>query len=147
MLSDEELLGRAGLLRPNALIGQTQVGGAEASSREASTKPSEAPSLRKRCSARSWHLAIAESEALAAVSCCVVHRFCKSCRKVKRGTRLSDHLRAAANVRSENHGIGRAGIATVKTVVLMSASVSKAASSVEDSRKGCTMSPRQATRP
>eukprot|EP00965_Chrysotila_dentata_P219663 6191275-Pleurochrysis_carterae.AAC.1 len=44
--------------------------GAKARSREASTEPSEAPRPRKRCSARSWHLVIAEREALAAVSCC-----------------------------------------------------------------------------
>eukprot|EP00965_Chrysotila_dentata_P171306 5653436-Pleurochrysis_carterae.AAC.1 len=35
--------------------------------------------------------------------------------------------RATAKVRSENHGTGRAGAATVKTVVLIRASVSRAA--------------------
>eukprot|EP00965_Chrysotila_dentata_P199915 6179662-Pleurochrysis_carterae.AAC.1 len=43
------------------------------------------------------------------------------------GTRSLDEPKAAVKVRSENHGTGRAGTATVKTVVLMRASVSRAA--------------------
>eukprot|EP00965_Chrysotila_dentata_P022561 747204-Pleurochrysis_carterae.AAC.1 len=62
--------------------------------------------------------------------------------KVKRGTRSSDEPRAAAKVRSENHGTGRAGTATVKTVVLI-----RAGGGVEDSSKGCPIPSRQATRP
>eukprot|EP00965_Chrysotila_dentata_P221414 6192369-Pleurochrysis_carterae.AAC.2 len=45
----------------------------------------------------------------------------------ERGTRSSDNPRAAAKERSANHGTGRAGTATVKTVMSISASVSKAA--------------------
>eukprot|EP00965_Chrysotila_dentata_P171154 5648127-Pleurochrysis_carterae.AAC.1 len=46
---------------------------------------------------------------------------------VKRGTRSSKAPRADAKVKSTNHGTGRAGTATAKTVVLMRASVSSAA--------------------
>eukprot|EP00965_Chrysotila_dentata_P086009 2838510-Pleurochrysis_carterae.AAC.2 len=64
---------------------------------------------------------------MAAVSCCVVQRCCRSCMSVKRGTRSSEAPRADARVRSTNYGTGRAGTATAKTVVLMRASVSSAA--------------------
>eukprot|EP00965_Chrysotila_dentata_P224956 6194486-Pleurochrysis_carterae.AAC.1 len=47
-----------------------------------------------------------ESGALAAVSCCVVQRCCRSCRNVNCGTRSSEEPRAAANVRSTNHAQG-----------------------------------------
>eukprot|EP00965_Chrysotila_dentata_P071157 2351268-Pleurochrysis_carterae.AAC.1 len=42
---------------------------------------------------------MAGSNALAAVSCCVVQRCCKSCSNVKSGTRSSEDPRAAAKVR------------------------------------------------
>eukprot|EP00965_Chrysotila_dentata_P106190 3506948-Pleurochrysis_carterae.AAC.1 len=70
---------------------------------------------------------MAGSDALAAVSCCVVQRCCKSCSNVKSRTRSSEDPRAAAKVRSINHGPGRAGTATAKTVVSMRLSVSRAA--------------------
>eukprot|EP00965_Chrysotila_dentata_P215070 6188545-Pleurochrysis_carterae.AAC.1 len=107
-LPDEELLSLAGFFRPYSRERQA-LAGAEAKSREASTESSEAPSPRKRCSACSWHSAIARREALAAVSCSVVHRCCRSCRKVNRRTRSSDDPKAAAKVRSENHRTGAQG--------------------------------------
>eukprot|EP00965_Chrysotila_dentata_P001008 32971-Pleurochrysis_carterae.AAC.1 len=70
---------------------------------------------------------MAGSEALAAVSCCVVQRSCRSCKNLKRGTRSSEAPKADAKVRSTSHGTGRAGTATAKTVVLTRASVSSAA--------------------
>eukprot|EP00965_Chrysotila_dentata_P111456 3685126-Pleurochrysis_carterae.AAC.1 len=44
--------------------------------------------------------------------------------RVKRETRSSEAPGAIARVRSTNHSTGRTGMATLKTVVLMSASVS-----------------------
>eukprot|EP00965_Chrysotila_dentata_P052454 1740233-Pleurochrysis_carterae.AAC.1 len=71
---------------------------------------------------------MAGSEALAAVSCCVVQWSCRSCNNAKRGTRSSEAPRADTKVRSTNHGTGRAGTATARTVVLtIRASVSSAA--------------------
>eukprot|EP00965_Chrysotila_dentata_P124797 4126151-Pleurochrysis_carterae.AAC.1 len=70
---------------------------------------------------------MAGSEALAAVSCCVVQRCCMSCSSVKSGLRSSEEPRAAAKVRSTNHGAGCAGTAAAKTVVLIRLSVSRAA--------------------
>eukprot|EP00965_Chrysotila_dentata_P223143 6193405-Pleurochrysis_carterae.AAC.1 len=49
-------------------------------------------------------------------------RCCRSCMSVERGTRSSEALRADVKLRSTNHGTGRAGTATVKTVVLLRAS-------------------------
>eukprot|EP00965_Chrysotila_dentata_P160048 5285041-Pleurochrysis_carterae.AAC.3 len=49
------------------------------------------------------------------------------CRRRKRGTRSSEARRADAKVRSTNQGTRRGETATVKTVVLMSARVSRAA--------------------
>eukprot|EP00965_Chrysotila_dentata_P084453 2788622-Pleurochrysis_carterae.AAC.1 len=64
---------------------------------------------------------MAGREALAAVSCCIVQRSCRSCKNVKRGTRSSEAPRGDAKVRSTNHGTERAGTATAKTAVLMRA--------------------------
>eukprot|EP00965_Chrysotila_dentata_P059604 1977677-Pleurochrysis_carterae.AAC.2 len=118
MLPNEQFLGRSGLLRPGSckrkpLVRQARdVAGAEASRNEASTGPSEALRPRKRCTARSWHLATAGREALAAVNCCLVQRCCRSCMSAKRGATSPEAPRADAKVRSKNHGTGRAGTAT-----------------------------------